>query len=336
MEAIDEKLITSFLLGGLSEDDRQSVEEHFFRDDSFYEQVLAFQEELADDYVQDRLSPGQRSQFEKYFLQSPRRRERVEFATAFSGALARPVAGDAAIMPVRAVLTTPAKAGWWEPFLAFLRPGLVPAMSLAMLLLLIGGTWLYLYNWRLSGDVAQAQKAREASIQQSQAHEAEAARKRQELESQIAALRTQGDELQSKVREKERELEALQRQKQTAQAESSAAFVATFTLLPGLTREPTEPERLIIPATARSVQLRLGLERAEDYQSYLAEVRTARGNLVWSKSGLLSQRSAAGQVVVLNFPNKYLANGEYEVTLKGAAAGKLDALGYYYFIALHK
>jgi hypothetical protein len=112
--------------------------------------------------------------------------------------------------------------------------------------------------------------------------------------------------------------------------------VATFTLLPGLTRESNEPEELIIPSAARSIQLRLGLEREEQYQDYLVEIRTARGHLIWSKSGLGSQRTAAGQAVLLTLPNKYLANGEYEVVLKGVAPGKLDALGYYYFIALNR
>lgn len=51
MEATNEQSITRFLLGELPEDERQNIEERFFADNSFYEQVLAVQEELADDYV---------------------------------------------------------------------------------------------------------------------------------------------------------------------------------------------------------------------------------------------------------------------------------------------
>jgi hypothetical protein len=86
----------------------------------------------------------------------------------------------------------------------------------------------------------------------------------------------------------------------------------------------------------RSIQLQLDLEREEDYQGYVAEIRTARGNLAWSKSGLALQRTSYGWAVFLTIPAKLVSNGEYEVALKGAAEGKVDALGYYYFIALKR
>lgn len=327
MEAIDQQLITGFLLGELSEDDRQNVEEHFFRDDRFYEQVLAVQEELADDYVQHKLSSPQRTHFEEYFLQTPRRRARLEFAAAFSGALARS----------NEVATAPAPTFRWASFLTFVRPRLALATSLATLLIfLLGGSWLYLHNRRLSAAATLALRERDATIQQTQVREAEAARRRQELQDEIAALRAQGGELQSKIQQKERELDSLQRARRATPVQAAPGFAAAFTLQPGLTRESNEPEELVIPAAARSIQLRLGLEREEQYQDYLAEIRTARGHLVWSKSGLVSQRTSAGQSVLLTLPNKYLANGEYEVALKGGAPGKLEAVGYYYFIALNR
>lgn len=204
------------------------------------------------------------------------------------------------------------------------------------MILLLGGSWLYVQNRRLADRAAQAGGQRDDSSRQAQARAAAAERQRQELERETIALRAQGGELQSKIQQKQRELEASQRERQATAAQRPESFVAMFTLLPGLTRESNVPEKLIIPAAARFVQLRLGLEHDEEYESYLAEIRTARGNLVWSKSGLMSQHTTAGQSVSLTLPNKYLANGEYEVALKGAAAGKLDALGYYYFIALNR
>ena len=330
MEAINEQLITSFLLGDLSEDARQEIEERVFRDDSFYEQVLALQEELADDYVQNRQAPGKREQFEQYFLHSPRRRERVEFAAALSGALSRSELST----PAR---ITPPMLTWWESVLAFARPRLVPATSLAtLLILLLGGSWLYLQNRRLSEHVAAALKEKDLSIRQTQAREIQAAEQRQQLERELATLRAQGGELRTQIQQKEHELETLQRTRPAVQTEPEASFLASFTLLPGLTRESNEPEKLIIPAAARFVQLRLVQGREEDYRGYLAEIRTARGNLVWSKSGLVSRRTTAGPTVPLTLPRKFLTNGEYEVALKGADGGKLEAVGYYYIIALNR
>ncbi len=111
METIDEQPIVRFLLGEMPEDGRLLLEERLFTDDRFYEQVLAIQEELVDDYVQDKLSSSRRARFEEYFLQSPRRRERVEFAAAFSRALASPGPRPLASIP------------WWESFAIRLRRG---------------------------------------------------------------------------------------------------------------------------------------------------------------------------------------------------------------------
>ena len=332
METIDEKLAIRFLLGDLSEESRLKLEERIFREDRFYEQLLAIQEELADDYVQDKLSPGERSQFEKHFLKSPRRRERVEFAAAFSRALT----GSRA----RSIATPALRVPWWESLIVFIRPQgtrLAAAASVAAaLVLMIGTAWLLVENQRLSGDVQKARAEKESLIERSGANEAEAERKREELERDITALRAQGGEMETKIKQKERELEALRLPARSTKPQPAASQIASFILSPGLTRGTDEPEKLIISAAARSIQLQLDLEREENYQSFVAEIRTARGNLAWSESGLALKRTSYGRAVFLTVPARLMSNGEYEVTLKGAASGKVEAVGYYYFIALKR
>lgn len=328
METIDEKQAVRFLLGDLPEESRLKVEERFFREDRFYEQLLAIQEELADDYVQDKLSASERAQFEKHFLRSARRRERVGFAVAFSQALS----GHERPAPA-----TPPNAPWWESLLTFARPQsalMALGAAAAALVLLVGAAWLLVENRRLSGGIQRAQLEKESLIQRSDADEAEAGRKRQELERQIAALRAQGGEMETTIQQKQRELEALQRARSPARLTPAPSDIALFILPPGLTRGTDEPEKLIIPAAARSIQLQLDLEREEDYQSHVAEIRTARGNLAWSKSGLALKQTSYGRAVFLTIPATLISNGEYEVALKGAAGGKVEAVGYYYFIAL--
>src|SRR3954468_18724944 len=108
-EPIDEQQIVRFLLGELPEDDRQSVEVRLFQDDSFYHHIVALQEELADSYVRGGLTPDQRKQFESYFLQSQKRKERVDFATAFNGALVQSDQSSASVLPV----ISSRRAKWW-------------------------------------------------------------------------------------------------------------------------------------------------------------------------------------------------------------------------------
>ncbi len=327
METIDEQLVARFLLGDLPESNRLELEERLFQDDAFYEQVLAIQEELADDYVQDKLSSSERAQFEKHFLISARRRERVEFAAAFSRALAG--------ADLRAV-AAPSSVPWWESLIAFVRPRLALAASAAALVILFAAAWLWVENRRLSGSIEQALEERDLSIERSRTNEAEAQHRTQELERDISALRAQGGELETKIQQKQRELEALQRARTSSRSAPAAGEIAAFILSPGLTRGSDEPESLIISAGARSIRLQLDLEREEDYRSYVAEIRTARGNLVWSKSGLALQRTGYGRAVFLTIPARLVSNGEYEVALKGAVDGKVEALGYYYFIALKR
>ena len=327
MERIDQQQIVRFLLGDLSEEHRLELEEQIFKDDSCYRQVLAIEEELADDYVQNNLSASQRSRFEQNLLGSRRRRDGVEFAAALSRAL---IAFETPNM------TAPPRVSWWNSLLAFLRPRsirLAFVTSFAALALLVGAVGLVIENHRLSHRVEQARREQDSSINRTRSNETDALIKQRELEGEIANLGTQSGEMQAKLIQKQHELEALRRSLQQ-RAQTSPSTFATFVLSPGLTRGTDEPEKLIIHPSTRLVQIQLALEKEEDYQSYLAEIRTARGNLVWSKSNLTTERTGYGLAVSLTIPAKLLSAGEYELALKGATKGKLEAVGYYYFIAL--
>ncbi|MDQ6653106.1 MAG: hypothetical protein M3Y84_10225 [Acidobacteriota bacterium] len=329
MERIDQQQIVRFLLGELSEDHRLELEEQIFKDDRCYRQVVAIEEELADDYVQNNLSASQRSRFEQNFPGSRRTRDRVEFAAALSRAL---------IAFETPKLTAPPRVSWWNSLQAFLRPRsirLAFVTSFAALALLVGAVGLVIENHRLSHRVEQARHEQDSSIDRTRSNETDALIKQRELEGKIANLRTQGGELQAKLIQKQHELEAL-RKSLRQRAETAPSAFATFVLSPGLTRGTDEPEKLIIHPATRLVQIHLALEKEEDYQSYLAEIRTARGNLVWSKSDLTTERTGYGLAVSLTIPAKSLSAGEYELALKGATKGKLEAVGYYYFIALKR
>ena len=81
-EADNEKLLIRYLLGNLPEEQRLQVEGEFLSDDQRYERLLALENELFYDYAQNKLSPGEREQFEKRFLSSERNRKKA--MTSFS------------------------------------------------------------------------------------------------------------------------------------------------------------------------------------------------------------------------------------------------------------
>jgi anti-sigma factor RsiW len=80
-----DSLLVRYHLGELSPGERDAVEDRYFADDAFHEQVLAAEEELIDSYVRGELSAEQSKHFESWFLQADDRRERLEFAKALAG-----------------------------------------------------------------------------------------------------------------------------------------------------------------------------------------------------------------------------------------------------------
>jgi anti-sigma-K factor RskA len=79
-----DELLVRYHLGELSPEEREAVEDLFFADDAFHEQVLAAEEELIDSYVHGELSTEQNKHFEDWFLQADDRRQKLEFAKALA------------------------------------------------------------------------------------------------------------------------------------------------------------------------------------------------------------------------------------------------------------
>jgi hypothetical protein len=76
-----------YLLGELPEPERTKLEDEYLGDDETFKRLVAVEEELIYTYVRGGLSPAQRSDFDRLFLQTPERRSRVVFATAFIASL---------------------------------------------------------------------------------------------------------------------------------------------------------------------------------------------------------------------------------------------------------
>jgi anti-sigma factor RsiW len=73
-------LLVRYLLGELSPPERERLEEEYFIQEDTWEALAATENDLIDSYVKGQLPDRERRQFEEYFLRSPRRQQRVEFA----------------------------------------------------------------------------------------------------------------------------------------------------------------------------------------------------------------------------------------------------------------
>lgn len=76
----EERLIKIYLLGDLTEKDREDFEERLMLNDGMVDQLMLIEAELIDDYVFENLSGSERRKFEQYFLISPDRKQRLVLA----------------------------------------------------------------------------------------------------------------------------------------------------------------------------------------------------------------------------------------------------------------
>lgn len=138
----EQSLIRQYLLGELDDQQREQLEQRVITNADYKEEVLMSEEELLDDFVNDRLSRRELELFHQKYSSSPSLSRKVELARTLNQYAANH----------RIVLeATNAQRSWVRSLLGFFYQGnRFRQLSLAILiLLLVGGTLLVVY-WRIS------------------------------------------------------------------------------------------------------------------------------------------------------------------------------------------
>src|SRR5690348_2556872 len=78
----DQARIREYLLGRLSDEEEQKVEERLMVDDEFFEELEISKGEILDEYSAGELSQTDRKSFEEGYLASPEGRKRFTFSVA--------------------------------------------------------------------------------------------------------------------------------------------------------------------------------------------------------------------------------------------------------------
>jgi len=325
-EADNEKLMIRYLLGNLPEEQQLQVEREFLSDDQSYERLLALENELFYDYAQNRLSPGEREQFEKRFLSSERNRKRAIIASALAHQMSQ-------VEPVEAsennIADREPQRFWQSVKLYFSAQSRAMKVSLAALgVVSLASIWLIVGIVRQRNELNQFRALR--AVQEDQ------------LREQAQQERARAEELSLNLERKIDENAALRRELSKTQAQSRGQAqnpsVISLALAPSIVRDQgAGMNKLYIPPGARLLKLRLKLKGEEEYKSYQVMLLTAEGAERWSRDKLQTQRTGSVRSIVLTVPAGILAEGDYELILKGRASdGTLEETGDYYYLSVER
>jgi hypothetical protein len=331
-----DRTIVRYLLGESSPQEQTRIEERYFSEPNFLEQVVAVETDLIDAYVRHELTTNERERFENYFLVSHDRRERVEIAEALLTRLA-----EAPVSSPAPATEAPLPR---HPFFALLRPeGLALRFALAgaVLAAVVSGLWLFVENKRLRTQLERAQ-AEKTYLQQQE----------QQLQQQLAA-REAGNKQSAQAQKFEKP--AGENSNQKPAVSTSRTVIASFVLTPGLTRDVEEINRLVIPHGerwraanpladveeinklviphgAQFVRLQINIESRGEYKNYHASLQRVGAGEIWNRTFQRSRGPASKETLAIKLPASLFTSGDYLLTLTGTTAtGQVEIAGDYPF-----
>lgn len=310
----DDSAIKRYLLGELTEEDQQALEERLMTDSGYFERLQLLEDELVDDYARGTLTPGEETKFDSFFLRTPDRCQKLRFASA----LKRYVSTATPAKDSEPVRNDPRVMSSWQLLKLSLfgrNPLLGYSLAAALLLIVLGGAWSVDRYRRLQDQV-------EGITTQNSITAEELARRLGEQRARSAQL---AEEL-----EHERRRRALLEQAPGALNLKPAPLpIVSFVLTPGLVRGSASTNRVTVSSDTSLISLQLPTTGV-DYKSYRAGLYNDNHAEILIRNML--KASADKTVVVLNLPAETVSQGDYYVKLTGITSdGDTQNLGNYHF-----
>jgi hypothetical protein len=304
------QIISQYLLGSLGEAETERFDGLSITDDQFAEALQAVEKDLVDAYVQDELTGDDLERFKSYYLASPLRSEKVEFARAFHGwAEANSPGGVQDQSPdevaaKRAGLNRLILGRFSLSQLAW-RWGFA---AVALTLLMAAGLLVF-QNVRLRQQVAQTQARHEELLDREQ-------RLQQQLKEQRDANSTSEQELSSVRGDRDRLEQELKNRGPQPPAEGNVVSLILTAPLRGVGQVPA----LSLKPGTNQVAAQLQLEAA-DYSAYrVSLIDPATNETLWRSDRLKASHSRNGRALRINFPASLLKPDTYILQVSGIAA----------------
>lgn len=307
----DEKSLIHYLLREVSETERQSIAERIVKDEEFFSELEAVEDELIGAYVRNELSAAERQRFEKYFLATPEQRQRVEFSQALLDHVGELDSRDLAIEEAEGTSVSLLNL--------FQRPilGLTVAILFALAL---GGAWAMWETFHSNANFRQLQVEHER-LKQKELQLEQELKEQQRLNAQLSQLPQPGSGPTTVLG-------------QEPGGRLQADPILVVSLTPGLVRDLKGRARLVIPEGTELLRLRLAQDKPDDSLSHRVTIRTTENVEVLRQSISKATRQPSAQPIVVEVPARLFKPGDYLVTLQGTHDGTIftDITDYYFAV----
>src|SRR5882762_4306650 len=130
--------IRRYLLGQLNDRARQEIEQQLILDENLFEELLVAEDEIIDAYLNGKLNADDRGAFERHFLATPERQEKLKFGRSFNRYLS-----SQAPAPVRQ-RKPPHPWAWTQDL--FSTPLRIAACAIVLLALAVGLWRVFFYQ----------------------------------------------------------------------------------------------------------------------------------------------------------------------------------------------
>jgi anti-sigma factor RsiW len=286
-----EERMVQYLLGELPQDQAELLEERYFQDGEYFEQLQALENELIRDFVNGEMAPGLRDSFEKRYRSSRDLAKKIELVQAI-----RSEAAELRARRPRRGLTSPAtdtgrsRSSIWGLF-HFRISSFQYATAAALVAALGFGILMWNLNARLKGDLATLRHDNEQLVQQKSV-----------LDRSLA--------------------------QQVKEPQLIASFILAPGVVRGNggTSEP-----LVVPEGIGEVQFKLPLPSGVTYSAYRIQLRKLSIGEIASQDLTPTAIVDSGRAVIITIPSASLSAGRYVLYLKGGANGEFKDVQYYAF-----
>lgn len=308
-----------FLLGEMHEDERSAFEKNFVADEELFEKLRVCEDELIESYVRGTLKETSRKEFEKCFLTTAKRRERVDFTRRMIAKL--PEFG--VFERENEVFATRKSSILSSIIELFKTPKFAFGTAFAILLLIFGG-WVLLRNPVVPQNEIAGQIKPIPTVQKNEQIPPDSNLDLSENENVSVKSNVAAPEKNPVNTNKKTNTANENSEKPKQKTVESTPFLALFA---GSVRSEGKMSELQLPENASGANLQLNLE-SQDYKIYQIEIVDPDGRSIFQNQRLKAEKSKINFFV----PAQKLRKGDYIIKVSALnAQNENESVADYFF-----